>query len=107
MAGSYPNCIHATAAQAPVVVSRRVAPVVCSAAVEVEAEPAPVKCGVAKQTFQRGSVHKVNVAASPRTQPIAPVWPAWAIAEPSGRRSAVDMSLAFAASFARPIAALG
>mmetsp|Transcript_35983 Transcript_35983/g.80088 ORF Transcript_35983/g.80088 Transcript_35983/m.80088 type:complete len:167 (-) Transcript_35983:226-726(-) len=46
------------------VVSRRVAPVVCVAAVEdapaVVAEPAAVKSGVAKQTFQRGSVHKVR-----------------------------------------------
>jgi hypothetical protein len=50
-----------TLSQAPVV-SRRVAPVVCAAATE---EAAPVvevtgpKTGVAKQTFQRGSVHKV------------------------------------------------
>ena len=45
--------------QAPVVVSRRVAPIVCSAAVEIE-PVADVKSGMAKQTFQRGSVHKVN-----------------------------------------------
>ena len=39
-------------------VSRRVAPIVCSAAVEIE-PVAGVKSGLAKQTFQRGSVHKV------------------------------------------------
>lgn len=106
MAGSYPNCIHATAAQAPVVVSRRVAPVVCSAAVEVEAEPAPIKCGVAKQTFQRGSVHKVSQPA-PGPSPSLLCGLHGAIAEPSGRRSAVDTSLAFAGSLARSIAVLG
>lgn len=50
--------------QAPVVARR--APVVCAAAEPVAVEAAPVeevagpKTGIAKQTFQRGSVHKVK-----------------------------------------------
>lgn len=57
-----------TCLQAPVV-SRRVAPIVCqAAAVEAApvAEPVGIKGGVAKQTFQRGSPHKVDEVAGAR-----------------------------------------
>jgi len=51
------------------VVSRRIAPVVCQAAAVEEsvsvAEPVGVKYGVAKQTFQRGSPHKVMIIVKP------------------------------------------